>query len=121
MTRRSFFGGSVVPGLGVPRLLRPARTAVLSILFSVSFLSVFVTAAIASKGVVATFGSSDTTGGQFSSAGSTAVNRSTSDVYVVDAPNNRVEQFDSSSAFIRAWGFGVALRKSRGIGENEDA
>jgi hypothetical protein len=37
-----------------------------------------------------------------------AVNSTTHDVYVADTGNFRVEEFTSSGAFVRAWGWGVA-------------
>jgi sugar lactone lactonase YvrE len=37
-----------------------------------------------------------------------AVNASTHDVYVADTENHRVDEFDSTGTFIRAWGWGVA-------------
>jgi hypothetical protein len=53
------------------------------------------------------FGSSGTGGGQFSRAGSVAINRGNGDVYVLDSGANRVEQFTEGGQFIRAWGYDV--------------
>lgn len=71
-------------------------------------LALLAASAFAGKGVVAVFGSGGSDAGQFATAGPTAVNLSTGDVYVVDTGNNRVEQFDANGTFIRTWGWGVA-------------
>ncbi|HEY3865322.1 MAG TPA: hypothetical protein VGL54_04465 [Solirubrobacteraceae bacterium] len=63
--------------------------------------------ALASKGVVGYFGGAGTAGGLFSTPGGIAVNDTTGNVYVVDSGNNRVQEFSSGGAFIRAWGVGV--------------
>jgi DNA-binding beta-propeller fold protein YncE len=63
--------------------------------------------AFAGKGVVSVFGSAGSEAGQFAGVGGVAVNRASGAVYVVDQGNNRVEQFDSSGVFVRAWGWGV--------------
>jgi hypothetical protein len=54
------------------------------------------------------FGSVGSGAGQLSSPGGVAVNSATHDVYVADPGNVRVDEFDSSGSFIRAWGWGVA-------------
>lgn len=46
--------------------------------------------------------------GQVHEPSGIAVNQESGDVYLVDSQNNRVEQFSSAGAFIRAWGWGVA-------------
>ncbi len=61
----------------------------------------------ASKGVVGFFGTQSgdpALGGTLNGPRGVAVNQTTGDVYVVDAGNNRVQRFDSSGAFIGAWG-----------------
>jgi DNA-binding beta-propeller fold protein YncE len=65
-------------------------------------------AARATKGVVSAFGAPGSGDGQFAMAGSTAVNITSGDVYVVDQGNNRVEQVDAADGFVRTWGWGVA-------------
>jgi len=52
-----------------------------------------------------------TVGGRFNGAGpvGVAVNDGTGDVYVADTGNHRIQQFTSSGAFIRSWGFDVTL------------
>jgi hypothetical protein len=48
------------------------------------------------------------TGNGAASPSGVAVNGSTGDLYVADPGNARIDQFDSTGAFIRAWGWGVA-------------
>jgi hypothetical protein len=50
-----------------------------------------------------------TTGGLFNGPSGVAVNESTGAVYVVDRANNRVQQFDASNDFVRAWGQDVIV------------
>jgi tripartite motif-containing protein 71 len=52
-------------------------------------------------------GSNGVQGGQFNFANGISVD-SAGNVYVVDTNNRRVQKFDSSGVFQRAWGFGVA-------------
>jgi hypothetical protein len=58
------------------------------------------------------FGAAGSGPGQLSDPTGVAVDNSAGpaagDVYVADAGNHRIDQFDSSGAFIRAWGWGVA-------------
>jgi sugar lactone lactonase YvrE len=56
------------------------------------------------------FGTAGAGAGQVSLASNSglAVNATTHDIYVADTGNARVDQFDQSGSFIRAWGFGVA-------------
>lgn len=63
--------------------------------------------ALASRGVVSFFGSQSAEpafGGTFNSPRGVAVNQTTGDIYVADSGNNRIQRFDSSGAFISAWG-----------------
>jgi hypothetical protein len=52
-------------------------------------------------------GSAGSAAGQLSSPAGLAVNATTGDLYVADRGNNRVEQFTSAGAFVRAWGYDV--------------
>jgi NHL repeat len=54
------------------------------------------------------FGSLGAGAGQMYSPQGVAMNYATGDVYVADTGNARVDEFDSSGNFIRAWGWGVA-------------
>ncbi len=54
------------------------------------------------------FGSTGSGAGQISSPVDLAVNPVTHDVYVADSGNFRIDEFTSTGAFIRAWGWGVA-------------
>lgn len=48
--------------------------------------------------------STGNTGGLFNQPRGVAVNGATGDVYVVDQSNHRIQQFDASGDFVRAWG-----------------
>jgi DNA-binding beta-propeller fold protein YncE len=87
---------------------RPARGLVLVVLTVLLCSGLCASSAWAGKGVVSVFGASGSGDGQFANAFGTAVNLSSGDVYVVDQGNDRVEQFDASGGFVRAWGWGVA-------------
>jgi hypothetical protein len=83
---------------------------VLAAICSLVLAALFAPAANAAPGtksIVSSFGSNGSLGGQFSGLRGVAVNNSSGDVYVADQFNNRVQQFDSSGTFIRAWGFDV--------------
>jgi hypothetical protein len=45
--------------------------------------------------------------GQVSSPAGVAINPLTHDVYVADQGNHRIDEFEASGAFVRAWGWGV--------------
>jgi NHL repeat/WD40-like Beta Propeller Repeat len=64
--------------------------------------------ALATHAFFSSFGTAGSTAGQLSSPGAVAVNEATGDVYVADTGNARIDQFDSSGTFVRAWGWGVA-------------
>jgi DNA-binding beta-propeller fold protein YncE len=84
------------------------RVVVVGVLTAFAGLALPAGSAWAGKVVVSVLGSAGTGAGQFTVAGATAVNVVTGDVYVVDQGANRVEQFDSTGAFVRLWGFGVS-------------
>jgi hypothetical protein len=52
--------------------------------------------------------------GELSLSRSVAVNQSTGQVYVMDAGNRRVQQFDLDGNFVRAWGWNVAPQGAPG-------
>jgi hypothetical protein len=54
------------------------------------------------------FGSAGSGAGNLLTADGAAVNATTHDVYIADTGNARIAEFDSSGAFVRAWGWGVA-------------
>jgi hypothetical protein len=94
---------------------RGARDRALALLACGVVLALSPAAAIADSHVFsATFGGAGAGAGQFASGnGATspsgvAVNDATGDVYVADPGNARIDQFDTSGAFVRAWGWGVA-------------
>jgi DNA-binding beta-propeller fold protein YncE len=84
--------------------------AVLAAAASVGAFAFWSTPALALNTHVlsSSFGSEGSGAGQLSSPDGVAVNTSTHDVYVADRGNYRVDEFSSSGAFIRAWGWGVA-------------
>lgn len=53
------------------------------------------------------FGGPGTQGGQFEFPTGIAIDEATGNVFVGDSVNARIQEFDSSGAFIRAWGWGV--------------
>lgn len=102
---------------------RFARVALTVLAAALCALVVIVASAGASKGVITSFGSPGTGDGQFGSfpaeANLLAVNSTgngsgaaAGDVYVLDATNQRVEQFDRDGGFIRTFG---SLSEPRGI------
>jgi phosphodiesterase/alkaline phosphatase D-like protein len=104
--------------MSIRRLLRIGMT--FSVLGSgLFFLSTPVLAAQTYGGSLS-FGSAGSGAGQFElqpgsldgygarSGSSVAVNDTTHDVYVTDTGNARIDEFDQSGSFIRAWGYGVA-------------
>jgi uncharacterized membrane protein len=73
---------------------------------AVGFLAL-ASPALASKGVVGFFGGQSgepALGGTFNNPQGVAVNQATGDIYVADHNNGRVQRFDSSGAFVSAWG-----------------
>ncbi len=78
-------------------------------LLALTLLTPAANAAPGTKGVVSWIGTDTfgTLGGQFIGPTGVAVNDTSGDVYVADRFNNRIQQFSSSGAFIRAWGFDV--------------
>lgn len=54
------------------------------------------------------YGSEGTGAGQFKEAWDIAVNQSTGNVYVTDSSNNRIEELNSSGAFVETIGWGVS-------------
>ena len=53
-------------------------------------------------------GSTGSAAGQLEDPQDVAVNDESGDLYVADSGNHRIDQFSSSGAFVRAWGWGVA-------------
>jgi NHL repeat len=59
------------------------------------------------KGTIQIIGGSGIGAGEFSAARGVAVNHGNGHVYVVDAGNHRIQEFDALGIFVRAWGWGV--------------
>jgi hypothetical protein len=85
----------------------PLILAAICSLLALAMLTSAANAAPGAKNVVFSFGGFGSEGGKFIGSVGVAVNKTSGDVYVVDQFNNRVQQFDSAGAFIRAWGFDV--------------
>lgn len=73
-------------------------------------LTLSAASAFALKGYALTFsfGEPGSEAGHLEGPEGVAVNDVTKDVYVADTGNDRVDEFDSDGAFVRAWGWGVA-------------
>lgn len=99
-------GGSGAPTGG--GLFSPVR-GVAAVAVALAALAVGAAPAQASfHAFSSSFGSQGSAAGQVSSPQSVAVNDATGDVYVADTGNARVDEFDASGNFVRAWGWGVA-------------
>jgi hypothetical protein len=97
------------------------RTAVLALSAAALALLGLTPPALASKSLVNSIGSSlsATSGGLFNAPRGIAVNQSgaggvpAGTFYVVDANNNRIEQFDPTAMFVRTWGWGVSTETAQ--------
>lgn len=69
----------------------------------------FAAVALLQPGVAgaATFGTQGKAAGQFEGPAGVAIDQSSGDVYAPDVYNYRVDEFDSSNSFLRAWGWSV--------------
>jgi NHL repeat len=97
------------PGLGTaPRsVLRPILAGLGLTLVSLLVFAATPAFAFQTHVFSTSFGTSGSGDGQVSSPQGVAVNSTTHDVYVADTGNARIDQFDSSGAFIRAFGADV--------------
>ncbi len=108
-----------VKGTGAPEAgrARGLILATLAALCAVVCGSAFAAApafAATHRGFTAQLGEPGSGAGQMEDPKGVAVNDTTGDVYVADEGNNRIDEFKSDGAFVRAWGLGVA----DGITEN---
>ncbi len=78
------------------------------VISAVLWLSVSSAMAGQSHVFAMSFGTQGSAANEVSSPQGVAVNEATGDVYVADTGNARIDEFDSSGTFIRAWGWGVA-------------
>ncbi len=87
-----------------------ALSGLVSLCVAALALAVACSPALALNGHVfsSSFGGLGSGAGELSSPAGVAVSGLTHDVYVADQGNRRVDEFSSSGAFIRAWGWGVA-------------
>lgn len=74
-----------------------------------ALLALAAAPALAARGHVfeKTFASPGAGAGELSEPQGVATNEATGDVYVADSRNNRIDEFTSAGAFVRAWGFDV--------------
>lgn len=99
--------GTAQPGsLALGGRVRAASTGMALIPLLVLMLGAS-SAAANGKGAIQSFGGTGSGGGQLQSPTGIATNLTTGDIYVADTGNNRVSVFDSSGAFLRAWGMNV--------------
>jgi hypothetical protein len=117
LSRRVSAGAAFLSSLATARLAgvtasrRVARRSLALSTVALAGIALAATPAFASLHAFSTsFGSFGPGDGQVSLASNSgvAVNATTHDVYVADTGNARIDQFSSSGAFIRAWGWGVA-------------
>jgi DNA-binding beta-propeller fold protein YncE len=97
------FRGTGASSFGVSRVGRVA----LVVVALAAVLLVPAAASGAPKGTIAVFGEADPDDPSVppvSAPAGVAVHQGSGDVYVVDANNDRVQQFDQDGVFIRAWG-----------------
>jgi hypothetical protein len=86
-----------------------ARRLGLATLVGLCALGCLLMLGVASAGaVVSQFGSEGSEAGQFIEPRGVAIDQESSDVYVVDRNNQRVEKFGPEGTFLMAWGWGVA-------------
>jgi hypothetical protein len=98
--------GSSFQGSGASSA-RAVRRFAVSLLTVIAATAVVTSSAQATKFVDSFIGNPTSltgAGGSFNEAAGVAVNDATGDVYVIDRPARRVQQFNASNEFVRAWG-----------------
>jgi hypothetical protein len=114
-------GGDRLTGEGFAEVLRRAeaadlerataraattRTLVVAVCCFVVLFALSITAGPASA-ALPEFGTEGEGAGQFAEPNGIAIDHESGDVVLADTQNNRVEEFTSSGAFVRTWGWGV--------------
>jgi hypothetical protein len=84
-----------------------ARRPVLVVLALSCVLVCALVARVGSAEAVMQFGSYGSGAGQLRGVEGVAVDQASGDVYVADAKNKRIDEFEASGSFVRAWGWGV--------------
>jgi hypothetical protein len=84
-----------------------ARRPVSAIAVSLCVLACALAAGVAPAGATTQFGSYGTGAGQLKSPWGIAVSQVSGDVYAADIENKRIDEFEASGSFVRAWGWGV--------------
>jgi hypothetical protein len=84
-----------------------ARRPVSAIAVSLCVLACALVAGVTSAGATTQFGSYGTAAGQLRVPEGVAVDQVSGDVYVADTVNKRIDEFEASGSFVRAWGWGV--------------
>src|SRR5689334_4569277 len=98
------------PGMRQPSVDRSAIAKRWAVALLVSATALFLGVSRAHANEVkfkSAFGAAGALGGQFNSPAGAAVNDTTGDVYIADRGNNRIQEFNASGGFIRAWGYDV--------------
>ena len=90
------------------RLTRGSCGVLLGCVLGVSLLTCGFLGAPSATAAIPPFGAEGQGAGEFKSPHGIAVSQQAGEVFVVDRNNARVDVFDSSGAFLRAFGWGVA-------------
>jgi hypothetical protein len=84
-----------------------ARRPVSAIAVSLCVLACALAAGVAPAGASTQFGSYGEGAGQLREPWGVAVDQASGDVYVADTHKKRIDEFEASGSFVRAWGWGV--------------
>jgi hypothetical protein len=84
-----------------------ARRPVVAIAVSLCVLACALVVGVVPAGAVTQFGSYGEGASQFREPAGVAVSQASGDVYVADSKDKRIDEFEASGDFVRAWGWGV--------------
>jgi hypothetical protein len=84
-----------------------ARKPVSVVVVSLCVLACGLVAGVGVAGAATQFGSFGEGAGQFREPWGVGVDQASGDVYVADIENKRIDEFEASGGFVRAWGWGV--------------
>lgn len=105
--RRDAKASSVGPTATTRRERRSRAIFAMACISLLGLLAFTVAPAGATRNLESDLGSTGSGDGQLSNPQGVAVDQSTGAVYIADTGNSRVVKFDSSGAFVSAWGWGV--------------
>jgi hypothetical protein len=83
------------------------RRPVVTVLVLLCVLACGLVIGVGVAGAVTQFGDYGEAAGQFREPWGVAVDQASGDVYVADIKNKRIDEFEASGNFVRAWGWGV--------------